>query len=400
MKKYLVPLFVILVAMTGLTSCTKEGAKLFEVQVNVVYPKGYDIGAVANLEVTIENTLTGQENTVTTNEFGVATIELEEGIYNISASTESDEFYFNGLHQNLTVQYVKNYWTLNLVASSKGGGLIFKEIYHAGSKTPAGGSYYSDQFHEIYNNSDEVQYLDGLCMGVLEPIGTSPSVWINNDGTLMDRMPVAFHSLMFPGTGHDYPLQPRTSVVVAQDAFNHKSDPNGNPLSPVDLGTAQFETYIAAPGKDTDNPESDNMIVIYTTSATSYDWLCSVNGGAMILFRLPTGLDYATFVANPDNFMTKPGSTSTTKYLMVHKDWVVDGVDVNRGNEADRYKRIPNSVDAGMTWCSTSYNSKSVRRKVSRILDGKVIYQDTNNSTNDFITDWTPTPFIHPTEVD
>ncbi|HMT67602.1 MAG TPA: DUF4876 domain-containing protein, partial [Bacteroidales bacterium] len=47
-----------------------------------------------------------------------------------------------------------------------------------------------------------------------------------------------------------------------------------------------------------------------------------------------------------------------------------------------------------------TYNSKSVRRKVEKILDGKVIYKDTNNSYNDFINDQVPTPFVHPTTVD
>jgi hypothetical protein len=53
-----------------------------------------------------------------------------------------------------------------------------------------------------------------------------------------------------------------------------------------------------------------------------------------------------------------------------------------------------------MTWSLASYNSKSVRRKVEKILDGKAIYKDSNNSYNDFINDLDPTPFEHPTTVD
>jgi len=400
MKKFFSSVLILLALVASFTSCEREGANFYDVYIMVYYPDGYDVYPAADQTVTIRNTLTGQETTVTTGEYGSAKASLEDGIYTITASTETEEFYFNGINENLTISEKRNYWRLNLEASAKGGGLILKEIYHSGSRTSAGGSYYSDQFHEIYNNSDVVQYLDGLCLGVLEPIGTAASVWINTDGTLMDRLPVAFHALMFPGTGQQYPIQPRTSVVVAQDGINHQSDPNGNPLSPVNLGNAQFEVFVEAPGKDTDSPGAINMTIMYTTSATAFDWLASVNGAATIIFRLPTGLDYTSFVANPENFMTKPGTTSTTKYFMVHKNWVVDGVDLNRGNEADRYKRLPTSVDAGMTWCSTSYNSKSVRRKVERILDGKVIYMDTNNSYNDFVGDWIPTPFLHPTEVD
>lgn len=184
------------------------------------------------------------------------------------------------------------------------------------------------------------------------------------------------------------------------DAINHQTDPLGNPLSPVNMASAQFETFIEAPGKDTDAPQAANLIVMYTTAASMYDWLHSVFGQGVILFRLPTGLDWQTFVANPDNFMTQPGSTSSTLYFMVHKDWVVDGVECNRPEEDKRFKRLPTSVDAGMTWSLATYNSKSVRRKAEKILDGKVIYKDSNNSTNDFIIDQTPTPFVHPSVVD
>jgi hypothetical protein len=400
MKKFPI-LFVLIVAIVaGFTSCEK-GAKLYDVTITAYYPEGYETEKIADQEITVRNTLSGRETIVTTDATGSALTALEEGVYTLQASSETDDYYFNGITENLSVQTdVINNWEIHMVAASKAGGLVFKEIYYTGSKTPEGGNYYSDQFHEIYNNSDEVIYLDGLCIGLLEPISTSPTVWVNEDGSIMDRLPVAYHAMMFPGTGQDYPIQPRTSVVLAMDAIDHQTDPLGNPLSPVNMGDAQFEAFIEAPGKDTDAPLAANLIVMYTTSASMVDWLHSVNGAAVILFRLPTGLDYASFVANPDNFMTKPGSTSSTQYFMVHKDWVVDGVECNRPEEDKRFKRLPTSVDAGWVWSLATYNSKSVRRKVAQILDGKVIYKDTNNSSNDFINDQDPTPFIHPTTVD
>jgi hypothetical protein len=96
---------------------------------------------------------------------------------------------------------------------------VFKEIFYTGSKTEAGGNYYSDQFHEIYNNSDAVIYLDGLCIGLSTPLGSTATVWVNQDGSIMDRIPITFHALMF-GTGQQYLLQPRTSIVLAMDAID------------------------------------------------------------------------------------------------------------------------------------------------------------------------------------
>jgi hypothetical protein len=400
MKKFPFLLVLIVAVIAGFTSCEK-GAQLYDVTITAYYPEGYETEKIADQDITVRNTISGKEVTVTTDATGTALTALEEGVYTLQATGETDDYYFNGITESLSVQAeVANLWEIHMVASAKGGGLVFKEIYYTGSRTEAGSGYYSDQFHEIYNNSDEVIYLDGLCIGLLEPIGSSATVWVNEDGSIMDRLPVAYHALMFPGTGQDYPIQPRTSVVLAMDAIDHQDDPLGNPLSPVNLANAQFEAFIEAPGKDTDAPLAANLIVMYTTSASMVDWLHSVNGAAVILFRLPTGLDWGSFVANPDNFMTKPGSTSATQYFMVHKDWVVDCVECNRPEEDKRFKRVPTSIDAGMVWSLATYNSKSVRRKVAQILDGKVIYKDTNNSSNDFINDLDPTPFIHPTTVD
>ena len=400
MKKLSILLVIILAGVAALTSCEK-GAQLYDVTITVYYPEGYGANIATGVAVVVQNTISGQDFNLVTNSLGLAAISLEEGMYKISATQETSDFYLNGITENLTVQPSGvNNWDLHLVATSKKGGLIFKEIYYTGSKTESGSSYYSDQFHEIYNNSDEVIYLDGLCIGLTLPLGSTATTWVNPDGSIMDRIPTTFHALMFPGTGQQYPLQPRTSVVLAMDAIDHKTDPLGNPLSPVNLANAQFETFIEAPGKDTDAPQAANLIVMYTTAASMYDWLHSVFGQGVILYRLPTGLDWQTFVANTDNFMTQPGSTSTTKYLMVHKDWVIDGVECNRPEEDKRFKRLPTSVDAGMTWSMATYNSKSVRRKAEKILDGKVIYKDSNNSTNDFIKDLDPTPFVHPATVD
>ncbi|MDF1559471.1 MAG: DUF4876 domain-containing protein [Bacteroidales bacterium] len=400
MKKCSIFLVIILAGVAALTSCEK-GAQLYDVTISAYYPEGYGDNLASDVNILIENTISGQKFNLVTNTLGTASMAFEEGMYKISATKETSDFYLNGITENLTVQPTgANNWDVHLVATSKKGGLVLKEIYYTGSKTETGNNYYSDQFHEIYNNSDEVVYLDGLCIGLTWPIGSSPTEFVNPDGSIMDRIPTYFHALMFPGTGQQYPLQPRTSVVLAMDAIDHQTDPLGNPLSPVNLGSAQFEAFIEAPGKDTDAPQAANMIIMYTTSATMYDWLHSVFGGAVILFRLPTGLDWQTFVANPDNFMTRPGSTSTKEYFMVHKDWVIDGVECNRTDETKRFKRLPTEVDAGMVWSLATYNSKSVRRKVEKILDGKVIYKDSNNSYNDFINDQDPTPFVHPTAVD
>jgi hypothetical protein len=399
MKKFKLFIMIVL-AGAFIVSCQKDGAKLYTVSVKVSYPAGYTATDLSNIKVKLVNNQTAREDTARTDASGIANFRVELGTYTISASVKTVDFAFNGNTENVNISALTPNFDISLIAVALKGGLVFKEIYYTGSKTPAQTSYYSDQFHEIYNNSDSIIYLDGLCLGVLEPASASASAWVNTDGTLMDLLPVTFHTWMWPGTGKTYPLAPRTSIVVAQDAIDHKTDPAGNPSSPVNLANAQWETYVQAPGKDTDTPGVPNLTLVYTNSTTMFDWLSSVFGAAIVIFRLPTGLDYQTFVSNPANFKTKPGSTGTTQYLMVNKSWVIDAVEEVQSDPTKQYKRLPSSLDAGKVFCSGTYVSKSIRRKVDKIINGKVVYKDTNNSTEDFLGEQTPTPFVHPTVVD
>lgn len=59
-------------------------------------------------------------------------------------------------------------------------------------------------------------------------------------------------------------------------------------------------------------------------------------------------------------------------------------------------KALPSSIDAGYSYTDASGNGKSVRRKVERWENGRAYLQDTNNSSDDFVTGQTPTPFVIP----
>lgn len=403
MRKMVLTLALIFMALIY-TGCSKDErvAKKYTLSVTVKYPEGYSNESLAAGVVVNVKSASGTEKFVsTTNSKGVAGFSLEAGQYNISVAEEQAEFAFNAVEENVSVSKNINL-VLNLKAIALKGGLVFKEIYYTGSKTPEGGRYYSDQFHEIYNNSDETIYLDGLCIGLLEPFGFRASPWVDENGKLMSKLPLKFYVWYIPGNGKDNPLEPRKSIIIAQDGINHRTDPQGNPNSPVNLGNADWETYCGNinGGKDADSPGVPNLEMMFTTTTSLYDWLHSVFGAGVIIFRLPEGTNPVQWAQNPENLSTKPGSTSDTKYLMVPSEYVIDAVEAVRVEENKRYKRIPDELDAGKVWCSGTYVSESIRRKVKKIIDGKVIYQDTNNSSNDFLGAQTPTPGVHPTKVD
>jgi len=402
MKKLLLVAFSLLVGLV-VVNCKKDVTPSYEMKIVLTYPQGFNLAPIpAGVEVKITNTQTGRETIAIADAAGTATITLVEGSYDIKSNftvkVDTDEYIFNCIQSNYMLTKASSV-TMSLVLADNTGGFILKEIYFAGSKTPDAKSYYSDQFHEIYNNTNDTLFADGLCLGVLQQTTTNPNVWVKTDGTFMDELPLTYHVWMVPGTGKQRPVYPGKSIVIAMDGINHKGDPNGNPTSPVDMSKAEFETYVDASGNDLDAPAVPNLIMMYTTSTSMYDWIHSVFGAGVVIFRLPT--DWQSYVANAANFKTVPGSTSATKYFMIDKKYVIDAVEIVQADPTKRNKRLHTSLDAGYTYLDGgTYCSKSVRRKAKAIISGRVIYKDTNNSSNDFLHDLTPTPWVNPTVVE
>lgn len=402
MKKLIIFTVIVLVGLTNY-HCTDDVAPSYNMNLSLVLPDGFTLASVpAGVEIKVLNTTTKRETVVTTTSSGTASGLFVEGTYNVSTSFEitvdGEKFTFNGVLSNYLL-IKESTANITLVLADNTGGFVIKEVYFSGSKTADSKSYYDDQFHEIYNNSNDTLFADGLCIGVLQQTSSNPNAWINTDGSFMDKLPLTYHVWLVPGTGKQYPVYPGKSIVIAMDGINHKSDPNGNPLSPVNLGNANFETYVEAPGKDIDAPAVTNLTMMYTTSTSMYDWIHSVFGAAVIIFRLPEA--WQTYAANASNYMTLPGSTSSTKYFMVDKKHVIDAVEIVRVETDKRYKRLHTELDAGYTYLDGgTYCSKSVRRKAKLIVGGRVIYKDTNNSTEDFLHDLTPTPGVNPTAVE
>ena len=106
----------------------------------------------------------------------------------------------------------------------------------------------------------------------------------------------------------------------------------------------------------------------------------------MLIFKIPTSeaISAQAYAQNTDNIKQDPIKPSATmKYLMIHKDWVVDGVEaVMSASKAN--KRIPNSVDAGFIYLPTNNLGNSICRKVEEVVDGRTVYTDSNNSSEDF----------------
>ncbi len=389
-------ILALLLGTAVLLACKKgdRNIQTAVVEVLVQYPTGYQLAVAADAEVKFVCKTDGSTFTATTNAQGLAILNnLVPGVYQVSSSkslTAHQMEQLTGVAQGLQLNASENDFqvsgtqaslTLRLNGSAAGN-LLIKEVYYTGSKTPSGSTYFSDQFVEIYNNSSEIIYLDGLCIadlygnsGLINP--TSEATPFRND---KDHVYVS-NVWRIPGSGKQHPLEPGKSIVIAQDGVNHK-EATLNPSSPVDLSDADWETYNERPdNRDADAPNVPNLEKLYFTGG--FDWLLTVFGPGIVLFRT-------------DNFdqleKTAIPNSTVAERIKIPNSLVIDAFEALKDATSVGYKRIPVALDAGFVYASDTYTSESFRRKISTTAGGRIILQDTNNSGNDFIKLNSPTP--------
>lgn len=260
--------------------------------------------------------------------------------------------------------------------------LLISKVYASGTRDINNSAYSADVYIEIFNNSDEIQYIDGIYIALVE--GDSPTAFAAKDN------PTDIHArqvFRFPGNGNDYPILPGQSIVTCNSAIDHTANA---PIS-VNLQNADFE-FKNTLSKPINNPNITAMTLIHT-SYIGLNYLNlqrgSVNG--ICLFKTTDNvgsypLDYP------------PGKTSGNTFLRIPAKYVFDGVEIlgykSTGVDVNA-KRLQSFIDAGYkTISSTSgYSHESIERKVDtkKTTSTRVYLIDTNNSLNDMVTLTDPT---------
>lgn len=147
----------------------------------------------------------------------------------------------------------------DLVLNANRSGLVVSEAYSAAKPNVA---YIAHTYVEIYNNSDEAEYLDGMVLGVAH---TSTRSLACDSRIPYQNDPLGIWARFFqkfPGTGTEYLLGPGAIAVVALDAIDHREV---DPEFP-DLRSADFEFRTTS---DVDNPSVPDMID-YGTRASAF----------------------------------------------------------------------------------------------------------------------------------
>ena len=383
---------ILLLALVGAAGCLQmksdpyEGGT-FSLTVTTALPAEYAEWSGIPITVRVDNIVSTTVYTRGADASGKAVFTLENGMYSVTASGRSGEDIFNGTASGLIKVLGANASCSIPLFHSKSGALVIKEIYVGGcSKAPQEGTWQSDKYLIVHNNSAETVYLDGYCLGTVSPYNaTANNPWPDD----IDFAPIIQAVIGFPGGGQDFPLAPGGDAIVALcGAMDHTRQ---YPLS-VNLNREDVfalynpeyfpnTTYHPAPG---DKIRADHLmdIVIKTGQANAYS--ISISSPTVLLFRAKD-MTMAEYVAKAESITQIPGSTE--RVVKIPHEWIVDAVEVFDGRSTGNRKRLPSVLDAGYVIQSDIYKQHSLMRLVDEAAtqaQGFEVLKDTNNSTDDF----------------
>lgn len=392
--KLMCMVMLMLATSFSFVSCSDDdddAPKSYQLQINLNLQDGMTAENISDLSVVLTNDK-GIEQTITLSGTS-ATVETLQGMYTLTASGKvKDEAaaYATGkasvdlfADATVTIDVTKIYQSP----------LIYKSIYTTGGKQ----GYVVDQYFEIVNNSDEVQYLDQLILSAPTGNQTKENAWQANG--MKDLYECGQGTVLaFPGSGKDYPLNPGQSIVLANNAVDHRELAGEGNACP-DLSKADWEVYIDNVQGEIDY-EAPNVDIIFQSNAYMKAFGLGFFGRAFIIARLPQGMTPQDFAADEKNIMTTPGTSSKMEFLMIPSKYVLDAVDIWDSLKTGHYPTFLPKDDVKGVFGSEAWAGKCVRRKVTKVENGRAYYQDTNNSANDFLTNQPLTPGVTPTVAD
>ncbi len=224
-------------------------------------------------------------------------------------------------------------------------------------------------------------------MGVVHPFNAPTSGklsdWVKpGTSELRDSIPAASMVWMFPGTGKDNVLKPGEEVVVAMNAINHAASVSAS----VNLGKPGYWAIynpIMTPGHATPEAGVKLLAGIWKIgAATSY--VISNTSPGFFIFTLG-GKSVEQYIL--DNYTLNPNSSNVNmSALLVDKNLILDAVECLR-NPTDTKRFMP-EIDNGYAMIDGAGQSQSIIRKIdveeTEKAGGRIVYMDTNNSSNDF----------------
>lgn len=366
-------------------ACSEEEDSFCTVNIQLLPPKACPPMAYQEIKVTLTHKEQGTAYTSFCSSVGLVTLDVEYGVYTVSVYHHTATgLILSGRIESLPLLPEQGGIPATvplLLSEVKGSALVIKEIYYGGCIGRLGETYQADQYVTLCNRSDETIYLDGLCAGMVDPSNSLESPWMAY--TDMDRIPVNDLVWQFPGNSKDYPLLPGAETTIATNAVDHTGGEYQQPHS-INLSKVDWGFWEETLDRQNIAPGVKPMKLILKVNPATWMYTLSVGGPAFMVFSLQGNLT-EEYVNHPENREPRPGpSNPNRRYLMVPKEWVIDCIDCVEGMNQLTLKRVPNELDHGAAYIPEGvYSGKALIRKSTLAPNGRIVYQDTNNSTDD-----------------
>lgn len=311
----------------------------------------------------------------------------------ITGNEDATKGSLSGFLSNLKLKAGMHYdlKELKLIVSSSHP-IILKELYYAGSRTASGMTYRNDGFYTIHNNSIDPVDIGDYYIASVENFGgrgVAGPLWPGETTGYYQHIYAMVVWKIVSGNNHQL-LQPGEDAVIAVMGAPHNKNAEYNLNSPVDLSNADYEAYIANSSNNYPDFSAKNMQLIFWPDF-AYLWRISVFGQGMVLLKA-TSEEMAGFeaVTLPESFQDPFEDEQYWLCKKIPIKYVMDAVDLIENKTTTNTKRFPPVLDAGAATVGAIYEGKSVIRKVQETRGKIIIYQDTNNSTEDFEINDTP----------
>ena len=386
----------------------------------------------AGFDVVLRNTSTGSVFVEKTDIEGKAMFSITPGIYEASVTAQHSEegyaYTYNGTSGQITVFRGQTTAVSIAMKSARMSQVVIKELYNGGCVADDGVTKFQyDKCIILYNNSSLPASLSNLCFGELSPANAhSNNKNYDANGKLTyeteDFVPAWNGIWYFPS---QLEIAPYSQIVVnvhgaidnTQTVSQSVNYANADYYCMYDPESGYTHTgYYPTP--------ADVIPSSHYLKAVEYGlgngWALSVSSPALVMFQTHdvSPQEYATNTAN----LWYDGGNVTQVWacLRIPNEWVVDAIEVfSSGYKDSSVKRLTADLDAGYVWL-TNYQGHSLYRNVNKEateslpenegllvydysfgFDGStdpsgidaeasirngahIVYQDTNNSTNDF----------------
>jgi hypothetical protein len=397
-KRVLLLSLAAMMASFSITSCSSDddfGVTTSQKGVLTVAFTGENITNYKSIEIEIKEVNTGIIIKKTISGTNAYSFELPYGSYKITvngtvvadnqevgvgAASQTD---INTAATNIIIPlFIKKFYS----------DFIIEEVFFTGIKTEDGKNYNSGRYFKLTNNTNKVLFADQLILAQSEFLTTDDK---NPTPSIVNQSFAVKGVMVLPGNGTQYPVQPGDYIVIADNAINHKQNTN----NAYDLHNADFEFPSTNPTLgQVDNPSVPNASVIYSQMTYNMFFLHNRGFESYVIARFPAGENTTTFLQNHKysyQYQNSAGGVTSKSAYEIPNSWIIDGEN-NSISTKFIHTLTSAGIDAGWTSVGTTDNDatrygKSVRRKTLGVMEnGKNLYIDTNNSSNDFIKDAQP----------